>query len=279
MSRGLASPPPKITSVPAAGAGSPLERWKSEDAFHQDPGGGDCLARPPLREGNKWIGNTTGTPTPARGSLRQPAQFLLHAEPGVSFFKANRLSEPLTGFFPASGASGSEEDEARNRRGWRKPPSLLSGSLDAGYGQETERRLCPMTSGPLYLRGGCFDGLEKTLRSTNILAPTLKITGDRTVSLGGPITTGGVHAHPAPGAHPQPTRYWLCARPAPGLPGPDAPGLELLPPNPPGPHQQGRVLVVNERGMEHGTGFSLPEKGVTRVTDAETGKRRRSPVT
>lgn len=46
MSRGLASPPPKITSVPAAGAGSPLERWKSEDAFHQDPGGGDCLARP-----------------------------------------------------------------------------------------------------------------------------------------------------------------------------------------------------------------------------------------
>lgn len=107
----------------------------------------------------------------------------------MSFFKANRLSEPLTGFFPASGASGSEEDEARNRRGWRKPPSLLSGSLDAGYGQETERRLCPMTSGPLYLRGGCFDRLEKTLRSTNILAPTLKITGDRTVSLGGPITS------------------------------------------------------------------------------------------
>lgn len=195
---------------------SRLPVGKTEERGRFSPGPrGDCLARPPLWEGNKWIGNTTGTPTPARGSLRQPAQFLLHPEPGVSFFKANCLSEPLTGFFPASGASGSEEDEARNRRGWRKPPSLLSGSSDAGYGQETERRLCPMTSGPLYLRGGCFDGLEKTLRSTNILAPTLKITGDRTVSLGGPITSWMEHAHPTPGAHPQPTHYWLCARPAP----------------------------------------------------------------
>lgn len=190
----------------------PVGKMEERGRFSPGPGG-DCLARPPLREGNKWIGNTSGTPTPARGSLRQPAQFLLHPEPGVSFFKANRLSEPLTGFFPASGASGSEEDEARNRRGWRKPPSLLSGSLDAGYGQETERRLCPMTSGPLYLRGGCFDGLEKTLRSMNILAPTLKITGDRTVSLGGPIASWMEHRRCARTPRPwgAPTAYTLLA--------------------------------------------------------------------
>lgn len=127
------------------------------------------------------------------------------------------MSEPLTGFFPASGASGMEEDEARNRRGCQKPPSLSSGGLDAGYGQETGRRLCPTTPGPLYLRGCCFDRLEKTLRSTNILAPTLKTTGDGTVSFrrsnssaGG--STGGVLVRPAPGAQPQPARYWLAVR-------------------------------------------------------------------
>lgn len=52
VSRGLMSPPPKIISVPAAGAGSQLERWKSEDAFHQALGG---LPRPPTFVGGKQV--------------------------------------------------------------------------------------------------------------------------------------------------------------------------------------------------------------------------------
>lgn len=66
MSRGLASPPPKITSVPAAGAGSPLERWKSEDAFHQDPGGTASPAHRCRRE-------TSGSETPQGRPLQREA--------------------------------------------------------------------------------------------------------------------------------------------------------------------------------------------------------------
>lgn len=60
----------------------------------------------------------------------------------------------------------------------------------------------------LDLNGHCLDWLQKTLHSIQtcdlLILPTLEVTGDENVSLGGPITllegsTGGVHVLPAAG--------------------------------------------------------------------------------
>lgn len=115
MSWGLTSPPPEIISVPAARAGSQLERWKSEGMCYQDPGGNPlpiylCGREP--SEVEKLKERLLQTQSSCGRHLRS-----LYIRSLECLSLKQTLVKAFDCLLPLSGAPGMEGDEVRNRTG------------------------------------------------------------------------------------------------------------------------------------------------------------------